>query len=195
MGFFSALVYIIVSFFTGGILILASLNSLNLASLENLLDIISLYPNLKIATGLIGLLIILICIRTIQNSIAKAQREKTIAFEGNYGQVSVSLSAVEDMIKKLLLDFRELKEIRPQVTASKRGLEVVLKVVLSSHINIPEFTGKIQSLVRSKLQSMLGIEEEINIKVEIRKILYSEPQIKKQETEEGPTVPYRDFRS
>ena len=94
-------------------------------------------------TALVGLEIILRCINTIQGSIAKNQREKTIAFEGNLGQVSISLVALEDMVKKLLLEFKDFKEIKPQITASKKGLQVVLKVVLSSYVNIPEFTLRI----------------------------------------------------
>ena len=48
--------------------------------------------------------------------------------------------------------------------------------------------------IKEKLQNMLGIEEEISIKIEIRKIVY--PESKKQknkETKEEPVVPYRDI--
>jgi uncharacterized alkaline shock family protein YloU len=152
-------------------------------------------PNFSIVAGPVGLLIVLMCIKNIQDSIAKVQREKTIAFEANYGQVSIGLSAVEDMIRKLLLEFKELKEVKPQVTA-KKGLQVNLKIVLSSFTNIPEFTAKIQNLVRDKLQTMLGIEEEIVIKVEVRKILYSETKAKGPVVEEvSPTIPYRDYQA
>ncbi len=196
MGFFSSLVYILISFFMGGILILISLSSFYIPQIESVLTSIYASPNLRLISGLTGLLIILICIKTIQTSLVKAQREKTIAFEGNYGPVSISLSAVEDIIKKLLLEFKELKEVRPQVTASKKGLQIILRVVLSSYTNIPEFTARIQGLVRDRVQSMLGIEEEIQIKVEIRKIIYPEPKNKKQEsTQEIPTIPYREYEA
>jgi len=196
MGFFTSLIYIIASFFTGGLLIMISLGSIEYLQLENAIGLIQSSDNSRAITGLLGLLIILICIKTIQSSLAKVQREKTIAFEANYGQVSIGLSAVEDMIRKLLLEFKELKEVKPQVTASKKGLQVTLKVVLSSFTNIPEFTGKIQNLVKERLQTMLGIEEEINIKVEVRKILYSEGRAKNQVTEEvNPSIPYRDYQA
>lgn len=194
MGFLSALIYVIVSFTMGGLLILISLNSLNFAHLEDAFITIYSAPNLRIIAALIGLLIILVCIRTIQSSIVKAQREKTIAFEGSFGEVSISLSAVEDMIKKLLLEFKELKEIRPHVTASKKGLQVLLRIMLSSYTNIPEFTAKIQNLVKNKLQHMLGIEEDINVRVEIRKILYTiDKSQKKGEQTEDLSIPYRNY--
>ncbi|MBN2119448.1 MAG: alkaline shock response membrane anchor protein AmaP [Candidatus Omnitrophica bacterium] len=197
MGFFSALIYILVSFFTGGMLILISINYLQAVEFESILSLVQTMPNLRIVIGLLGLLIVLMCIRTIQNSIAKSQREKTIAFEGSCGQVSISLSAVEDMIKKLLLEFKELKDVKPHVTASKKGLQVTLRIVLSSYTNIPEFTAKIQNVVSAKLQSMLGLEEEIQIKVEIKKILYPETKVKEKtsDEDEGPNVPYRQYQT
>ena len=196
MGFLCSLIYIFVSFLVGGLLILISLRSIQCGQLISSVELIQTSDYFRLITGLVGLLIILMCIKTIQNSLGKAKREKTIAFEGTYGQVSIGLSAVEDMIKKLLLEFKELKEVKPHVIASKKGLYVILKVVLSSFTNIPEFTGKIQSLVKEKLQSMLGIEEEITIKVEVRKILYSEIKAKGQATEEiTPYIPYRDFQA
>lgn len=196
MGLLSSLIYVLASFFTGGFLILVALRSLQNINIEGVIANIQNSDYLRTITGLSGLLIILVCIKTIQNSLAKSQREKTIAFEGTYGQVSIGLSAVEDMIKKLLMEFKELKDVKPYVTASKKGLQVVLKVILSSFTNIPEFTGKIQNLVKERLQSMLGIEEEILIKVEVRKILYSDTRAKKQEDEEeNPYIPYRDFQA
>ena len=195
MGFLSSFVYIVISFLSGGLLILISLNYVDTVCVENFLSLVSGDPKLRLITGLLGLWIILRCINTIRRSINKTQREKTIAFEGNLGEVSVSLSAVEDMIKKILLEFKELSEVKPQVTASKKGIRVIVKIVLASHTNIPEFTSKIQSLLRDKLQTMLGIEEEIQIKVEIRKIIYAEVKKRKQESpdEEKPSIPYREF--
>ena len=196
MGLLSSLIYVLASFFTGGLLILVSLRSLQNIRLEGVIAMVQNSDYLRTITGLSGLLVILVCIKTIQNSLAKSQREKTIAFEGTYGQVSIGLSAVEDMIKKLLLEFKELKDVKPHVTASKKGLQVILRIILSSFTNIPEFTGKIQNLVRERLQSMLGIEEEILIKVEVRKILYSDIKTMKQEVEEtNPYIPYRDFQA
>ena len=196
MGIFSALIYFIVSLASGTFLILLSIDRIELEHFDALLAVVESTPNLRIVIGLLGLLVILLCVRTIQNSLAKAQREKTIAFEGNYGQVSISLAAVEDMIKKLVLEFKELKDVKPTVTASKKGLQATLRVVLSSYANIPEFTGRIQNAVRAKLQSMLGLEEEIQVRVEIKKILYPETRKKDEDIEDAtPAVPYREYQT
>jgi uncharacterized alkaline shock family protein YloU len=196
MGIFSTLIYFVVSLASGAFLILLSIDRIELDHFDALLSLVESTPNLRIITGLLGLLVILISVRTIQNSLAKVQREKTIAFEGNYGQVSISLAAVEDMIWKLLLEFKELKDVKPVVTASKKGLQTTLRVVLSSYTNIPEFTGKVQNVVRAKLQTMLGLEEEIQVRVEIKKILYPETKKKGEEIEDStPAVPYREYRT
>ncbi len=197
MGFFASFAYIIISLFTGSFLILVSINYLKSVHIDNFLLFIHSDPKWQWVIGLTGLWIILRCINTIRHSLAKIQREKTIAYQDNLGEVSISLTALEDMIKKLLMDFKEFKEVKPQVTASKKGINVILRAILTSSTNIPEFTGKVQSIVKNKLQTMLGIEEDIQIKIDIRKILFPEQKKpkKEQSAEEGNTaVPYRDFQ-
>jgi uncharacterized alkaline shock family protein YloU len=198
MSFFSALIYMLISFLSGGVLIFLSLNELNSIYIEHLLIFVHSDPKLRILTALIGLWIILRCLNTIRNSAARKKREKTIAFESELGQVTISLAALEDTIKRLLADIKGLKEIKPQVTASKKEVKVILRMVLSSALNIPELTEKVQGIVRNKLQEMLGIEEQIKVQAEIRKIVF--PEIKKVKEkgsdavkEEDTTVPYRDF--
>lgn len=197
MGFFSGLLYIIISFVTGSALIFVSINYLDVDYIENLLSGIHSDPLLRILTGLIGAWIILRCVNTIKNTSDQKRREKTIAYEGEFGQVTISLSALEDTIKRLLKEINGLKEVKPQVIASKKGLKVILRLVLSSTLNIPELTEKVQGIVRDKLQSMLGIEEELQIQVEIKKILFPEPKKnnkKNQDDSDDTAVPYRDYQ-
>ena len=78
------------------------LMALNLFTPEELAKSISaLYqePNAKPIFGIAGGIFILIGLIMAHISITRLQREKTIAFENPDGQVTVSLSAIEDFVK------------------------------------------------------------------------------------------------
>ncbi len=68
----------------------------------------------------------------------------------------------------------EVKELRANVTAGKKGINIINRAVIYSDTNIPEITEKIQNMLKSKIQEMLGIEETINIKIHIAKIVPAE---------------------
>jgi len=65
----------------------------------------------------------------------------------------------------------EVKELRANVTAGKKGINITNRAVIYSDTNIPEVTEKIQNMLKNRIQEMLGIEETINIKIHIAKIV------------------------
>ncbi len=198
MTFLANLVYFLLSLVIGGLLIILSIIDTSVIDISGFLAVINSDIYIKLAMTLSGILILLLYINQLQQQLLKNQREKTIVFERPLGEVTITLAALEDVIKKLLFTIPEIKETRPQITANKRGIFIVLKTSLSSETNIPDVTSKIQTLVRDKLQQILDIEEDINIKIAIRKIIYKEerktPKETKEKDIENPTIPYRDFR-
>jgi len=141
--------------------------------------------NIRLALGITGVLLTLISAMVIQITMGKIQREKTIAFENPDGQVTISLTAIEDFIKRALRQLPEVKELRPSVKAGKKGIKIINRVTLFSDINIPETTERIQNIVKTRVQEMLGVEEPINIVVHVVKIVHKEEvpkNVKKDET-------------
>ena len=128
--------------------------------------------------------------------LGKFQREKTIAFTTSSGQVTISLSAVEDLIRRLAGIIPEVKELRPNVVANKKGIIVEMRVVLRSEANIPELTSRLQDLTRSKIQEVLGVDEQIIIRIHVAKITHDEkdPRRKKDfEKEDRSTIPFSGY--
>jgi len=174
MNFIKSLIiflYLIIYLIVGGSLIILSLNIFTLDQIVLGAEYIYGDQNLKVAVGVLGLMFVLIGILSAQISFGKIKREKTIAFDNPDGQVVISLSAIEDFIKKIIKDIPQVKEIRSSVSASKKGINVVSKATLFSDSNIPELTEKIQSMVKTKLLEMLGIEETISVKIHVVKLL------------------------
>jgi uncharacterized alkaline shock family protein YloU len=189
------LFYAAVIILIGVVLIVFSLNLLQPQDINNLLIYAQGSHNSKIIVGLSGLLLILISSSFAQLILGRFQREKTIAFTTSSGEVTIALSAVEDLIRRLATVLPEIKELRPDVIATKKGIIVDLRVVLKSETNIPELTSRLQDITKSRIQEVLGVEEQIIIKIHVAKIASAEEREKKRrETEkEQPTIPFSGY--
>jgi len=172
--FFYTFVFLLV----GGFFIIISMNLVAQESIAAALNTIYTTPNARLCLGITGALLIFISILVMQIAMGKLTREKTIAFENPDGQVTISLSAIEDFIKRALKQLPEVKELRPNVRATKKGITIINRVTLFSDISIPETTEKIQNLVKARVQDMLGVEEPITIKVHVVKIAHKEEAAK-----------------
>jgi len=142
-----------------------------------------------------GILLILISSSFAQLILGRLQREKTIAFKTSSGEVTIALTAIEDLIKRLTGIIPGIKELRPDVRASKKGIEVSLRVVLKSEANIPELTARLQELTKSKIQEVLGLDEQILISIHVAKIASSEEKDKKRKEfeQDEPAIPFGGY--
>lgn len=170
--------YTLVFFLMGGLFIVISLNLIPQSTIEEALNAMYATANVRMILGITGILLIFISILVVQLTMGKIQREKTIAFENPDGQVTISLTAIEDFIKRALKQLPEVKELRPNVKAGKKGITIINRVTLFSDVHIPETTEKIQNIVKTRVQDMLGVEEPINIRVHVVKIVHKEEQAK-----------------
>lgn len=180
--FFYTLIFLII----GASLIAISIHTVSLESVIVALQYTYTTPNLRVITALVGLFLIIVSITTAHLTTAKMQRGKTIAFTNPGGQVTVSLAAIEDFIRRLISQVPEIKELKPNVVASKRGIEVTNRVILFSDTNIPQVTERIQALIKKRVQEMLGIEDTINVLVHVAKIIPKEGIISMKDTAETP---------
>ncbi len=180
----------------GLVLIIFSLNLLLPQEINNWLTFVQSSSNSRIMIGLSGLLLILISFSFAQIILGKMQREKTIAFATPSGQVTISLSAVEDLIRRLAGIIPEVKELRPDVVANKKGIVVEMRVVLRSEANIPELTARLQEITKSKIQEVLGVEEQIIIRIHVAKIAHDEKDNRKRrdfEKEDHASIPFSGY--
>lgn len=170
IAYITLILYTLLLVSMGVALLAMAFHLISLDQLTTLMYYFNNMKNLKVVFGSIGAILIVITLISVNLILAKMQREKTIAFTNAYGQVSISLTAIEDLIKKLIAEIPQVKEVRPDVKAGKKGISVFCRTVLWSGVHIPEVTEKIQYNVKNQLQSLLGIEEEIRVKIHIVKI-------------------------
>ncbi|MBI5124578.1 MAG: alkaline shock response membrane anchor protein AmaP, partial [Candidatus Omnitrophica bacterium] len=170
--------YTLVFFIVGGLLIVVAVGILPLNYLIELLNTIYTNTDVRLILGATGGLLIFISIMVVQITVGVMHKDRTIAFENPDGQVTISLTAIEDFIKRAMKQLPEVKESRPSVRASKKGITIVNRVVLISDINIPETTEKIQNIVKMRVQDMLGVDEPVEIQINVVKIAHKEEKAK-----------------
>ncbi len=100
--------------------------------------------------------------------------ENTYAFQAGGGEVRVAFTAIEDYVRRLSGQVPGLKEMRPSVRSSKRGLELVIRVVLEAHANIPEASARVQEVIRRRVEQELGIQDVGPIRVYVSRIAHDE---------------------
>jgi hypothetical protein len=191
MGFLAVLVYVLLSFFVGATLIGLSLDTIDLNLVLRYIEK-QILPDffLRSVLFITGILIILFCIRYIQKILYR--RERSIVSQSQYGKVSITLFAVEDMLKNMLETEKGFSHVRPRVIATKRGTDVIIRGNLNSEVNFPTFTEEVQGKVKEKLQNLLGEEKEIKVKIEIRKMVFKGNK-KIVEEQKEPEIPYRYY--
>ena len=92
--------YTLVFFIVGGVLIIVAFNAVPQDIVVDAVTTIYASPNTRLAMGFVGALLIFISILVVQITVGKMHREKTIAFENPDGQVTISLTAIEDLDRK-----------------------------------------------------------------------------------------------
>ncbi len=185
-------------------IIFAFIGALAMAFAFHLIDLTDIITKLtyayddlhtRLITGLSGLFFILLSFSAAQVITGKIQREKTIAFTNPNGQVTITLSAVEDLIKRLAHQLSEIKDAKADVKATKKGIDIRMRVVLRSETNIPDFTARLQDLIASKVQEVFGIDEPISVKIHVAKIIgFEDKQKKRAEKNEEIAVPYQGLK-
>lgn len=187
------LFYAVVLILIGVVLVVFSFNLLQPQDINSVLAYLQYNLNARIIVGLSGLLLVLVSFSFAQLILGRFQREKTIAFATASGEVTIALSAVEDLIKRLAGVIPEIKELRPDVIASKKGIVVDLRVILRSEANIPELTSRLQEITKSKIQEVLGIEEQIMVKIHVAKIISAEEKKRRETIKEEPPIPFGGY--
>ena len=191
MGFLTVLIYIILSLTTGLVLIGLSLEMITIDTITTYLAKIPADFPLRWIAVLAGLLLILLCLRYIQASFRRLRKNKSITFESDDGKVSITLVAIEEMLKKMLEEKTEVSRIKPKVFLRKKGIEVVAHGVLTTEVNLVEFTKEIQEQVKEKVHTLLGEDKQVQVNLEIKKIALSKKDLQTEDKE--PEIPFRNY--
>ena len=188
--------YIFIIWATGSSVILFVAHVLDLQTIQRLLMVIYFDNQSGAIAGICAGGIMFMSFLLARLIYGRRQMERTIAFENPNGGVTVSLTAIEDLIKRLIVQMPEVREIRPYMIATRKGLEVDIKLVLRHEANIPEMTARFQDLVRRKIEEAIGMEGKITIRVHVIKISLEDIKYKNKDEFQIPSqAPFHGYHS
>ncbi|TBR18484.1 alkaline shock response membrane anchor protein AmaP [bacterium] len=149
----------------------------------------------RLILAISGVLLIVISLSFARIILGRFHREKTMSFKTSSGEVTVSLYVVEDLIRRLTDVLPEIRDLKPDVIATKKGILVNLRVVLNWEVNIHELTEQLQETIKSKIREVLGSDEEIIIRINIAKIISREEKEKNKKNlgKDEPNVPFGSY--
>lgn len=194
------LFYVTIVLFLGCFLLAFVFNWLSLDVIFSFLAIIYIDDTMRLVLGIAAGILLLANFSFYQFFSVNAHREKIIAFYNPYGRVTVSLFAIEDLVRGMILKFPEIKEARASIKAlKKKGLRIRVRLILRGEVNIPEMTERIQELVQNRVQDIIGITDPVTVEIYIGKFSLEKTSGKKEKEELKdelePHLPFRGYRA
>ena len=198
----TVLFIVTVVLFIGCSAILFVSHSLSLTGVQQLFTSLYTDEQLRILLGSVSAFILLLNFFLYSIFSVNVHRDKVIAFDNPSGRVSVSLMAIEDLIKRILGRIPEVKDSKISIRAAHRKLHVRVKLSLMSDVNIPGLTSRVQDSIVNKVQDTIGLEKKVDIQIFIGKI--SSQEYREQNKVAGDSkideqpksgVPYHGYRA
>ncbi len=128
-------------------------------------------PSSRFLLGVAAIVLVGIFFTFVYIRSRMARQEPSIAFDNPDGEVSISIRAIEDFVGRIGRDFAEVKTLEPFIVAKREGVQILLKVELWSGPNIPKLTERMQNVVKSQVQNILGIENVQSVTLSVSKII------------------------
>lgn len=188
------LLYMLLMVLTGLLYIVLALHLYPSVDWMEMLNIVYESTNSQIAMGVVGAFFILTGLTSYLRAVRKLNRNRMITFQNPDGEVTVTVAAVEEFIRKVAKDIPNIVNVRCRVRYHRRkGLHVISDVVISAGTSIPSVTEKIQMEVKNKVHTMLGIEDKVTITTNVKKITGEVPRgdEKLEDDNEPFQIPFR----
>lgn len=92
---------------------------------------------------------------------------RRVYHETELGVISISLDAVENLVKKSARQVRGVRDVKAKVENSGGGVQVFLKTVVTPETSVPEASKEIERILRHSVKSVIGVElTGLNVSVE-----------------------------
>lgn len=193
--FFEVMILLCVCF-----LALFVLHAIPIGTINQVLDVIYFEPKMRLLFGLVALILLIKTHLMAKAIYGTHEKERNIAFENPTGRVYVTLTALEDLIRRTLAQLDEVKEAKIAIRVKKGGaLYVETRLILNGDYNIPEMTSHIQKVIQQKVEKTIGSEHTISVEVDVIKILTREKTPDKkpaaEKAEPDANVPFEGYRA
>ena len=77
---------------------------------------------------------------------------------GEFGSVDVSLSAIDNVVKKVAAGIDGVKDIKTRIKVENNVVDVLIDVVMLANCHVPDTIALLQQDVKAQLESSVGIK-------------------------------------
>lgn len=164
-------VFAIFAFLTiGSLLMIIAFHILSLADAQRQLEEFYSSPWRSMQTALAGLAFIAVGLTFTRMLLKKRRQEEALIYQSEIGPIVVSVTAMEDMVKKVLKRFHLVKEWKTKILIQGKDVDIKLRLVLWSGGKIQDLLMEIQEDVRARIRKLLGTESQLEITCDVQRI-------------------------
>jgi uncharacterized alkaline shock family protein YloU len=124
----------------------------------------------------IAALVLLAGLRLAYLALPRKKAEHLLVQNSELGEVSVALTAIENLVQRTAGQVEGVKDVRSKVNAQAEGVSINLNAWVGSDVNVPDLAVRLQETVRQRLQQVVGLKA-IAVKVAVKDI-GGEPRLK-----------------
>lgn len=162
------------------------LETFDLFKIQTLLEAFSDKIQRAIVIGL-GVLLVIIGLCGVGLLFRKRKDKGVVVQHTEYGDMSISMKAMENMVKKCVDAHPELHVNQTKIYHSRGGICVDIKITLLNGVNIPLTVNALQKQIKQYITSCSGVDvEEVRVMVETEALKLTAP------TAEPTFIPVED---
>jgi hypothetical protein len=105
------------------------------------------------------------------------KRPEALLQTGEFGEVRITLNALENMVLRVVQQMRGIRDSSRRVVYTPHGLVVYLQVKVLPDQKLPDLTGELQSNVKNYLEEITGIIVS-EVKVNVENIILDQVPVK-----------------
>ncbi len=118
-----------------------------------------------------GIIFVLLGLLFLSIRVKAGKTERSISFDNPEGEVTISVKAIEDFVKRVGQEFSQVIEMTPAIMAARDGIKVKVKTSLVAGSNVPRLAESIQHTIKTRMQNILGIENITMVEVNVSKLI------------------------
>ena len=158
----------------GSLMIIVSFHVLTME--DALLKVQEVYedPWQSFQMGSTGLLFVVVGLVFSKSFVKNFRRDDEIALYGKWGYVTVSIGAIDDLVRRVLRKFDVVRDMQVDTDIEGNRLKIVCNLAVLAGWNLPELIHSIQSQLEERLSKMFGGGIELSLVVNVIKIIEEE---------------------
>lgn len=97
---------------------------------------------------------------------SKRGKEQKILQKTDYGHLRISVKAIDNMVRKCVMEYKQIELQDSRVINTKEGMDVWLKISIEQDVNIPLAVNSLQKQIKQYVTSSSGIDvQEVQVEI------------------------------